>query len=144
MSGQDDTCCWPSNAVVSTGVKERMAGLNEVPGRRTWQLVKLGETKKYKIIGYELDCGAVEDVHEEGEESNVRYRDPNAARHVASEINLAGSAFYGNPGCHGTSVKKLQKNGRKRKDGSDWRACKGVEGVIWGGAHGGPESGSCG
>jgi hypothetical protein len=33
------------------------------------------------------------------------------------EINLAGSAFYGNPGCHGGPIGKYNK-----ADGSDWIA----------------------
>ena len=37
-----------------------------------------------------------------------------------SEINLAGSAFYGNPGCHGASIGKYKKRTkRERRVGLD-------------------------
>lgn len=49
------------------------------------------------------------------------------------EINLAGSAFYGNPGCHGASIGKYKKGAKEERwIGLDRkrRACRGVEGVM--------------
>ena len=75
MCGQDDTCCSPPKAVVSTGVKKRRA-LSRHPGVAT-KLVCETECKHH--FGYhQLDCDTVVDVHEE-EASNVLHRDPNVA-----------------------------------------------------------------
>ena len=69
------------------------------------------------------------------------HRDPNVACNGTwrgesgdtPEINLGGSACYGNPGCHGGPIGKYKKGTKKergigldRKEG----ACKGVEGVM--------------
>ena len=79
------------------------------------------------------------DVHEE-EASNVPSRSKCGMHGTwrgesgdTPEINLGGSACYGNPGCHGGPIGKYKKGTKKergigldRKEG----ACKGVEGVM--------------
>jgi hypothetical protein len=101
-----------------------------------------GEERRL-LATIELDCGiVVEDDHEGRNrtcsiEIQMRHDTWRGESGNISEINLAGSAFYGNPGCHGASIRKYNKEDEKGKTGSPGggvkesaHACKGVEGVM--------------